>query len=221
MSSVVLDITMSLDGFVAGPDMGPDDPMGRHGMRLHEWAFGLATFKRMTGEGGGLENADDEIMAETQGRPAAVVMGRGMFGGGPGPWGAPEWGDGTWEGWWGPEPPYHKPVFVLTHHEREPLVMGETTFTFVTDGIASAIEQAKAAAGDGDVLVAGGADAASQALAAGLLDEIQVHVVPLLLGSGKRLFAGLDEPVTLEKTRGVDSPGVTHLRYRVVRSGPA
>jgi dihydrofolate reductase len=217
MSSVVLDITMSLDGFVAGPDMSPDDPLGRDGMRLHEWVFELATFKRMTGEEGGVETVDDEIMAETQARPGAVVMGRGMFGGGPGPWGSPEWGEGVWEGWWGPEPPYGKPVFVLTHHEREPLVLGETTFTFVTDGVESAIAQAKAACGDGDVLVAGGADAASQALAAGLLDEIQVHVVPLLLGSGKRLFAGLDAPVTLEKTRGIDSPGVTHLRYRVVR----
>jgi dihydrofolate reductase len=217
MSSVVLDITMSLDGFVAGPDMSLDDPLGRDGMRLHEWVFGLATFKRMIGEEGGLETIDDEIKGETQARAGAVVMGRGMFGGGPGPWGSPEWGGGTWEGWWGPEPPYGMPVFVLTHHEREPLVLGQTTFTFVTDGVESAIAQAKAVCGDGDVLVAGGAEAASQALAAGLLDEIQVHVVPLLLGRGKRLFAGQDEPVTLEKTRAVDSPGVTHLRYRVVR----
>lgn len=218
MSLVVLDITMSLDGFVAGPDQGPDQPIGRDGTRLHEWVYGLATFRAMTGEGGGIHNADDEILAATLARPGAVVMGRGMFGGGPGPWGSPEWGDAPWQGWWGPEPPYHAPVFVLTHHAREPLEMqGGTTFTFVTDGIASAIEQAKAASGERDVSLAGGAKTASQALAAGLLDELHIHVVPILLGGGARLFQGDHEPIALEKTAAIDSPGVTHLRYRVVR----
>jgi dihydrofolate reductase len=209
MTAVLLDITMSLDGFVAGPDPGPDQPLGAGGERLHEWAFALASFKERHGGDGGERNADDEVVAESLARQGAVVMGRGMFGGGPGPW-----GDDPWEGWWGDDPPFHLPVFVVTHHAREPLVKdGGTTFTFVTDGVPAAVGQAKAAAGDKDVLVAGGADVAQQCLTAGLLDEMQIHVAPMLLGGGIRLFPSLPELMKLEKTRVIDSPEVTHLSF--------
>jgi dihydrofolate reductase len=214
MTAVVLDISMSLDGFIAGPEPGPEHPLGRGGERLHEWAYGLASFRERHGRSGGVTNADDEVLAETLARSGAVVMGRGMFGGGDGPW-----GDDPWEGWWGDDPPFHVPVFVLTHHPREPLPkQGGTTFTFVTAGIEAAVERARAAAGGKDVSLAGGADVAQQCLRAGLLDETQIHLVPFLLGGGVRLFDRLEpEPVQLEKTRVIDSPGVTHLRYRVAR----
>jgi dihydrofolate reductase len=142
-----------------------------------------------------------------------------MFGGGSGPWGASAvWGEEPWEGWWGEEPPYHGPVFVLTHHARGPLTKGETTFTFVTDGIESALEQAMAAAGGKDVALGGGANVAQQYLAAGLLDELQIHLVPVLLGGGVRLFEDLGPGHReLECTRVIESPAVTHLRYRVVK----
>jgi dihydrofolate reductase len=141
-----------------------------------------------------------------------------MFGGGRGPWGDKAWGDEPWEGWWGDEPTFHKPVFVLTHHAREPLTKGETTFTFVTDGIESALEQARAAAGDKDVALGGGANVAQQYLKAGLLDELQIHLAPVLSGGGVRLFDALDsDQIELECTRVIDSPAVTHLRYRVVK----
>lgn len=218
MSAVVTNISMSLDGFIAGPDPRLEEPIGTGGMRLHEWVFGLRTFLEMHGEGGGVVNADDEVIAEGMARLGAVVMGRGMFGGGPGPWGADTWGDEPWEGWWGDTPPYGMPVFVLTHHAREPVTkLGGTTFTFVTDGVEAAIAQAKEAAGGKDVGVPGGAAAIQQVLAAGLLDEIELHVVPVLLGDGIRLFDVLGGPVELEKLRVVDSPTVTHLRYRVTR----
>ncbi|HEX4344642.1 MAG TPA: dihydrofolate reductase family protein [Solirubrobacteraceae bacterium] len=219
MCAVVTDISMSLDGFVAGPDPRMEEPIGTGGMRLHQWVFGLKTFLEMHGDGGGVTNADDDVIAEAHGRPGAVVMGRGMFGGGPGPWGSdPQWGEEPWEGWWGETPPYGMPVFVLTHHAREPITkLGGTTFTFVTDGVASAIDQAQAVCGDKDVAVPGGAAAIQQTLAAGLLDEIELHVIPVLLGDGVRLFDVLGAPVELEKLRVVDSPNVTHLRYRVVR----
>ena len=138
-------------------------------------------------------------------------MGRNMFGGGPGPW-----GDEPWNGWWGDEPPFHHPVFVLTHHAREPLELEGTTFHFVTDGIESALEQAKEAAGGKDVALGGGADVAQQYLAAGLIDELEISIVPLLLGSGARLFDNLDgAAIELEQIRAVEAPGVTHLKYRV------
>jgi dihydrofolate reductase len=214
MATLTFDITMSLDGFVAGPNPGPDQPLGAGGERLHEWVYGLASWRERHGEEGGATNRDSEVVEEHLARTGAVVMGRGMFGGGEGPW-----GDDPWEGWWGDDPPFHVPVFVLTHHAREPLPkQGGTTFTFVTDGIESALEQARAAAGDRDVLVAGGADVAQQYLAAGLLDELQIHLVPLLLGGGVRLFDNLgDDRPELECTRVIESPAVTHLRYRVVK----
>jgi dihydrofolate reductase len=141
----------------------------------------------------------------------AEIMGRGKFGGGPGPW-----GDDPWQGWWGDDPPFHMPVFVVTHHEREPLTLSDTTFTFVTDGIEAALEQARAVAGDNDVLLGGGADVINQFLAAGLVDELELHVVPLALGGGARLFEGLGPGLKLDQMRAVEAPGVTHLKYRVV-----
>lgn len=208
---IVSDITMSLDGFVAGPNAGPEHPLGEGGERLHEWALALASWRESHGREGGAKNADDEVVAESLRRQGAVVMGRRMFGGGEGPW------DESWEGWWGDEPPFRMPVFVLTHHPREPLTMqGGTTFTFVTDGVESAVAQAREAAGDKDVLVAGGASAVQQCLDAGLVEELQVHIAPILLRSGTRLFDNLGpDEIAIEKTRVIDSPAVTHLKFRV------
>jgi dihydrofolate reductase len=219
MGKVTLDITTSLDGFIAGPDVGPERGLGVGGEQLHAWAYDLESFRRPHGLPGGETNADSEVLAEAFRAQGAIVMGRGMFGGGRGPWGDdPAWGDAPWEGWWGEEPPFHVPVFVLTHHPRETLTKGETTFAFVTDGLEAALERARAAAGDKDVAVAGGANVVQQCLRAGLLDELQIHLVPLLLGRGVRLLDGLgDAHVELERTRVIDSPAVTHLRYRVVR----
>lgn len=218
MAKLTFDISMSLDGFIAGPNMTRENGLGDGGERLHEWAYELKGFREPHGQSGGTTNKDSEVLEETLSSAGAIVIGRGMFGGGEGAWDDKAWGDEPWEGWWGDEPPFHMPVFVLTHHARETLVKGETTFTFVTDGIESALEQARAAAGDKDVAVGGGASVAQQYLAAGLLDELQIHLVPLLLGDGVRLFEHSDsEQVELECTRVIQSPAVTHLRYRVVK----
>lgn len=205
------DISMSLDGFVAGPDQSVEEPLGVGGMQLHEWAIAVSTWRAAHGEEGGEAGVDDDAVKESLVNVGATIMGRGMFGGGEGPWGAE-----PWEGWWGDEPPFGTPVFVLTHHPRETVVKGETSFTFVTDGIHSALEQAREAAGGADVKLGGGADVAQQFLAAGLVDEMQIHLVPVFLGAGARLFdeAGLAS-VGLERTRVVDSPtGVVHLHFR-------
>lgn len=204
MGKVQLDITMSLDGFVAGPNDGPELGLGEGGERLHEWVVRLASWREPHGLEGGETNSSSEVVEEGLQSAGAIVLGKRMFDNAKG---------------WGENPPFHKPVFVLTHTEREPLTKeGGTTFTFVTDGVESAVRQAKAAAGDKDVTVAGGASVAQQCLRAGLLDELQIHVAPLLLGGGVRLF---DDPgaeqIELEPTRVIESPGVTHLRYRVVR----
>ena len=219
MGKVKVDITMSLDGFIAGPNQSREHPLGEGAQGLHDWAFELASFREAHGETGGETGTDDEILDEAFRAVGATVMGRHMFGGGEGPWGSDPSFDDPWEGWWGDDPPFHGPVFVLTHHPRETVTKeGGTTFTFVTDGIEAALEQAQAAAGEKDVLVAGGGDAIQQYLKAGLLDELQIHVVPQLLGGGARLFdnLGADLP-ELEVTRVVESPAVTHLRYRVVK----
>lgn len=210
----VVDISMSLDGFIAGPNPSVEEPLGESGERLHEWAVELASFNERHGRTGGETGADDDLLAEAADRAGAVVMGRKMFGGGDGPW-----DDAPWEGWWGDDPPFRTPVFVVTHHAREALIKeGGTSFTFVTEGVEAAVEQAQTAAGDEDVSVAGGAQVIQQCLRAGLLDELQIHVVPVLLGGGTRLFEALGpEQVELEKTRVIDSPAVTHLRYRVVK----
>jgi dihydrofolate reductase len=153
------------------------------------------------------------VVEEEKANVGAEIMGRGMFGppdGGP-------WGDDPWQGWWGEEPPFHMPVFVVTHHEREPLTLSDTTFTFVTDGVESALAQAKEAAGDKDVFIAGGGDVINQYLAAGVVDEVELHVVPILLGSGSRLFDGVGPDLKLEQLRAVEAPGVAHLTYRVVK----
>jgi dihydrofolate reductase len=211
MSKVRVHIATSLDGYAAGPDQSTDEPLGVGGEALHDWAFVLEAWRRPHGLEGGEVNASSAVMEEVQAGVGAVIMGRRMFGGGDG-----EWGD--WAGWWGDDPPFHAPVFVLTHYERESLPMeGGTTFHFVTGGIESALEQARAAAGDGHVDIAGGANAVQQYLAAGLVDELELHVAPMLLGGGERLFEGLGPELRLEQMRAVDAPGVAHLKYRVVR----
>jgi dihydrofolate reductase len=215
MSRLYLDISVSLDGYVAGPNPTLENPLGEGGEGLHEWILGLASWRQPHGLSGGETGPVDDMVAETAGRRGAVIMGRRMFSGGEGPWEE----DPKADGWWGDEPPFHVPVFVLTSHPRDAVEMrGGTTFTFVTDGIESALEQARAAAGERDVALAGGGTVAQQYLAAGLLDEMQIHLVPLLLGGGARLFddrAG--GPVTLEQTATLASPAATHLTYRVVR----
>lgn len=215
MGKLILDITMSVDGFVAGPNQSLEDPLGQGGEGLHEWAFATQAWQREHGRSGGERNVDSEVVEQHLARVGATVMGRRMYSGGAGPWED----DPNAGGWWGDEPPFHHPVFVLTHHEREPLAKeGGTTFTFVTDGIESALEQARAAAGEKDVAVAGGANVVQQYLKAGLLDEIQLHVAPLLLGDGVRLFENAGAP-GLELMRVVESPEVTHLAYRVANPG--
>jgi dihydrofolate reductase len=206
--------TMSLDGFIAGPNQSEENPLGEGGMALHEWLFPLEAWRRSHGLAGGEVNASSPIVEELESGFGAVVMGRNMFGPVRG-----TWGDDPWPGWWGDEPPYHKPVFVLTHHARKPLELkGGTTFHFIVDGIESALEQAREAAGDGDVLIAGGARTFQQYFAAALVDVVQLSVVPLLLGDGARLFENLGEPPpNLEQVHAVEAPTVTHLRYRVVR----
>jgi dihydrofolate reductase len=211
VSSVICQISISLDGFVAGPNQSVDNPIGEGGMRLHHWAFATDSWRSQQGLEGGAHTADAEVVDEVTQGVGAYIMGRKMFGGGDGPW------DETWTGWWGPDPPYHVPVFVLTHFARAPLPMqGGTTFTFVTDGIESALEQAGAAAGDKDIAIAGGASAAQQYLAAGLLDELYLHIVPIVLGAGERLLENVGDP-GLEPIKVVASPTVTHIKYRVVR----
>ncbi len=214
MTKLTLEITMSLDGFVAGPNATLEEPLGEGGERLHEWIVELASWRERHGHTGGTTSRDDEILDESVRRIGATLMGRRMFSGGEGPWDD----DPNAGGWWGDDPPFHVPVFVLTHHPREPVTkQGGTTYTFVTDGIESALEQARAAAGDKDVGIAGGAAVAQQYLKAGLLDELQIHVAPLLLGGGVRLFGDRGDQVALRATRVVESPKVTHLRYEVVR----
>lgn len=215
MTKLTLDITMSLDGFVAGPNQTVEQPLGEGGEQLHEWIFGLASWRELHGRSGGEKNADDDVLRESVAATGAVLMGRRMFSGGQGPWE----NDPVADGWWGDDPPFGKPVFILTSHPREPVPKaGGTTYTFVTDGIEAALDQARAAAGGKDVSIAGGANVAQQYLRAGLLDEMQIHVAPMLLGGGVRLFGDLGpESVKLERTRVIDSPAVTHLRYRVVK----
>ena len=212
MSRLRLSITMSLDGYVAGPDQSEENPLGVGGMELHTWFFPLKAFREMHGEAGGEVNASSAVVEERRANIAATIMGRNMFGGGPGPW-----GDDPWPGWWGDDPPYHHPVFVLTHYAREPLELkGGTTFHFVTGGIESALGQAKDGAGGRDIWLAGGASVVNQYLAARLVDEIDVSIAPVLLGQGARLFEGLEPgALKLEQVRAVDAPGVTHIKYRV------
>ncbi|HEY5977286.1 MAG TPA: dihydrofolate reductase family protein [Solirubrobacterales bacterium] len=212
MADVRFRISISLDGFTAGPNQSEEHPLGEGGEDLHDWVLSLAAWREAHGREGGEVNPSTEAFEKQNRNVGAQVMGRNMFGGGPGPW--PE--DPPWEGWWGDEPPFHVPVFVLTHHEREPLTLGDTTYHFVTDGIETAIEAATKAAGEKDVLLAGGAETAQQAIAAGLVDEMHLSLVPILLGSGTRLLdGGVAETVdSFEQVAVVEAPGVTHLTYR-------
>ena len=210
MASLRFQISVSLDGFVAGPNQSAEDPLGEGGEALHDWVLKLEAWRRAHGREGGEVNASTEVFEEASGNAGAVLMGRNMFGGGPGPW-----GEEPWRGWWGDEPPFHVPVFVLTHHERKPLEMeGETTFHFVTDGIETALEQATAAAGEKDVAIAGGGQAIQQYIAAGLVDEMWLHVVPILLGAGARMFDETTAGSGLEQVQVVEGPEAAHLRYR-------
>ena len=214
MSKLKLDISMSLDGYIAGPGATREAPLGIGGEKLHEWAVRLASWKQAHGHepGEGETGADDDVMAEASSY-GAVIMGKRMFCGEDGPWGGE-----PFEGWWGDEPPFKVPVFVLTHHPRDPLELGETRFEFVTEGAEAALERARNAAGGQDIQLSGGANAAQQYLAAGLLDEMQLHIVPVLLGGGVRLFGGrLEGPRDLRVGRVLASPAVTHIRYEPSR----
>jgi dihydrofolate reductase len=213
MPELKLDITMSLDGFVAGPNQTLEEPLGKGGERLHEWVYGLKAWREPHGLEGGEENDDSKMVEDGIAATGAVVMGRRMFSGGQGPWED----DPNADGWWGDTPPFGVPVFIVTHHSREKVVKdGGTTFTFVTEGIESALEQAREAAKERNVAVAGGASLAQQYLKAGLMDEMQIHIAPLLLGGGVRLFDDL-EGIELEQTGVVHSPAVTHVRYKIKR----
>jgi dihydrofolate reductase len=214
MSKFRCHISISADGFVAGPNQSDENPLGEGGERLHDWVVPLAAWREAHGKPGGEVNESTQIMEETLQNIGAAVMGRNMFG----PPGGGPWGDEQWTGWWDDNPPYHYPVFVVTHYPREPLEMeGGTTFHFVTGGIESALEQAKTAAGDKDVMLWGGGNIVQQYVAAGLLDELELHVAPVLLGDGARIFGDLaGAPVQLEQLRVVEAPGVAHLKYRVV-----
>src|SRR5919112_2014673 len=174
MSKLRVHISVSADGYVAGPDQSKENPLGVGGESLHEWIIALKAWREPHGREGGETNASTAVVEEAFGNTGAEIMGRGKFGGGPGPWSD----DDPWNGWWGEDPPFHMPVFVLTHHEREPLTLSDTTFTFVTDGIEAALARARKAAGDKDVLIGGGANIINQYLAAGLVDELELHVVP-------------------------------------------
>jgi dihydrofolate reductase len=210
VSELRLSITMSLDGYVAGPDQSEENPLGVGGMELHQWFLPLKEFREMHGEQGGEINASSAVVEERRTNIGATIMGRNMFGPVRGPW-----PDESWRGWWGEDPPYRHPVFVLTHHPREPLEMeGGTTFYFVSDGIKSALAQAKDAAGGQDVWLAGGGSVINQYLAARLVDEIDVSIAPVIMGAGERLFDGLAHGVVkLTQIRAVDAPGVTHIKY--------
>jgi dihydrofolate reductase len=213
MSEFRFHLTVSADGYAAGPDQSEENPLGVGGEELHDWVVPLEAWRKPHGKEGGDVNASTSVVEELQRNVGAGVMGRNMFG----PIGGGDWGDESWKGWWGDDPPFHCPVFVLTHHERQPLEMeGGTTFTFVTDGIESALEQAREAASGKDIQLHGGANVAQQYLAAGLIDEFEVHIVPNVLGGGERRLENVGD-LQLEQVRAIEAPGVTHIKYRVVK----
>ena len=213
MSKVRVHIAISADGYVAGPNQSNEDPLGEGGEQIHDWMLALKAWREPHGREGGEVNISSSVLEEANDNIGAEIMGRGKFG----PAGGGPWPDEPWEGWWGEDPPFHKPVFVVTHHEREPLTLTDTTFTFITDGIESALEQAKEAAAGKDIFISGGGEIINQYLAAGLVDELGLHVVPILLGSGSRLFDGVGPHMNFEQLRAVEAPGVAHLKYRVVK----
>jgi len=186
----VAGFAVSLDGYGAGPEQSLQDPLGKGGRDLHRWFFGTRTFQAMFGDGNGSEGIDNDYAHRSMDGFGAFILGRNMFGPVRG-----EWPDESWKGWWGDNPPYHAPTYILTHYPRDPIVMeGGTTFHFVTDGIEAALEQAKAAAGDKDVKIGGGVSTVRQYLQAGLVDEMHLVFSPVLLGRGEALFAGIDLP---------------------------
>lgn len=211
MSKLRFKISVSLDGFVAGPDQSLKNPLGVGGERLHEWFVPLKEFRAAHGHEGGTTDESSAVVRESMQNIGATIMGRNMFGGHPGAWDEEK----PWQGWWGKNPPFHHPVFVLTHHARAPLELeGGTTFTFVTDGIESALAQAKRAANGKDVTLAGGARAARQYLNAGLVDEMELSIAPTLLGSGERLFEDTGDDLRgLTLVRTVATPRVVHLKF--------
>ncbi len=212
--AVFIDISVSLDGYVAGPNQTLEEPLGRGGEQLHDWVVRLEAWRKPHGQEGGETGPDGELFSAQVDRIGAVIMGRRMFSGGSGPWES----DPNADAWWGDNPPFHVPVFVLTHHEREPVEKeGGTTFTFVTDGFESALEQARAAAGAKDVSIAGGAETAQQALRAGVVDDLTLHIAPLLLGGGASLFGGVVSDLKLRLTNVLEGPHATHLQYAVER----
>jgi dihydrofolate reductase len=200
--------SLSLDGFGAGPMQSPADPLGVNGTALHEWAFKTRTFRTIHGQHGGETGTDDEFVAQSFENLGAWILGRNMFGPVRGPW-----PDETWQGWWGDNPPYHVPVFVLTHHSRPSLVMqGGTTFHFVTDGIESALRQAREAAGGKDIRIGGGVSTIQQYLRARLIDGLHLAIAPVFLGAGENLFAGVDlRALGYACSERVSAPGTIHL----------
>jgi dihydrofolate reductase len=210
MAKLRFRIAMSLDGFTAGPEQSIEHPLGIGGERLHEWVFPLAAWRVVHGLEGGEVNESTRVVEESVTNVGATIMGRNMFGGHPGPWNS----EAPWNGWWGANPPFHHPVFVLTQYPRERLTMkGGTSFTFVTDGIESALDQARRAAHGQDVALAGGAHVAQQYLSEGLVDEMEISLVPILLGAGERLFEGITDLGDLRLVRTVAAPNVTHLKF--------
>jgi dihydrofolate reductase len=214
MSKLRCHIGISADGFVAGPNQSEENPLGEGGESIHDWMVSLAAWRELHDMQGGEVNESTRVVEEAAENIGAAVMGRNMFG----PIGGGDWGDGQWKGWWGDDPPYHFDVFVITHYPREPVEMkGGTTFHFVTDGIERALELAKESAGGQDVRLWGGAQVVNQYLAAGLLDVLELHIAPLLLRGGARLFDNLgDAEIQLEQVRALEAPGVTHVKYRVI-----
>jgi len=200
--------SVSIDGFGAGPGQSLADPLGRRGAELHRWFFHTRFFREMTGQDGGSDGVDQEFGARGMAGFGAFILGRNMFGPAGDDWGGPDW-----KGWWGDDPPYHAPTFILTHHARAPIAMaGGTTFHFVTDGIHSALDQAKAVAGDRDVKIGGGVSTVRQYLAAGLIDELHYAISPVFLGQGEKMFDGIDLPALgYGVTEQVNSPDAMHV----------
>ena len=204
----VAGFSISLDGFGAGPEQGLHDPLGKRGTELHEWMFGTKMFHAMTGRSGGVAGVDDDYASRSMAGFGAFIIGRNMFGPVRG-----EWPDETWKGWWGDNPPYHAPVFVLTRHPRSPITLaGGTTFHFVTEGIDVALDLAKSAAGPRDIKIGGGVATVRQYLEARVIDELHVAVAPILLGRGEALFSGIDLPsLGYRVTEHVASKHATHV----------
>jgi dihydrofolate reductase len=210
VSRLRLRLTISLDGYVAGPNQSVQNPLGEGGEELHQWIFPLTVWRKPHGLEGGKTDESTPVVEEELSNIGATIMGRNMFGGHPGPWDKAK----PWSGWWGANPPFHHPVFVLTTHARPPLEMqGGTVFTFVTEGIERAYDLARSAAKEKDVALAGGANVSQQYLNAGLVDEMQLHIAPILLGSGARLFDGVKDLHGLKLVKTVAAPNVTHLKF--------